>query len=359
MSILNDEIIDAEYSESNVVAGQRSIEVIETEIITITRQAQISAMQYICEIGRRLCEAKELVEHGQWGIWLETKVDYSQSTAENFMKIFKEYKDNQLSLFGDLSQSQTLGKLNATKLLLLTSIPADEREQFVEDNDAENISVREFKQRIKDKQDIIDKLEKEANDSKLLSESNIQDKEVLELMKGKKDAIDKANKKQKEIDNLKLQIEELSSQKIEPSENELEQMKADAEAIIKAEFEDKLKQAEMDKDALQDTISTLEDELRSAVTDAEKKAQANMEAELNKAKDEKEEAISKIAELEKKLKGSNTEMSKLNIYFSEFQTDYQKVQECLESIKDNENFEKLKQGIIGQISSMIEMLSGI
>ena len=367
MSKLDNEIIDAEYTEANIVAGVRSIEIIETEIITITRQAQVTAMHFICELGKRLTEAKELVEHGNWGQWLEERVNYSQSTAENYMKIFKEYKGNQYSLFGDLSESQTLLNLDATKLLLLTKIPADERERFADDNDAENISVRELKQRIKDLEDIKGKIEKEAKENKELLENRILDLEleqgaidtISDLEKAKDAALDKANKKQKEIDSLKAQIEELSSQAIEPSDNELEQIKADAEAEIKAEYEDKLKEAEQEKEELEEKLKSLEEDIDTKIETAKAKAKEELEAELKIHKADKEAATDKIIELEKKLKGSNGDMAKLNIYFSEFQLDFEKVQECLKAIKDNENFEKIKTGMVGQLSSMAEMLSEV
>jgi len=358
MSILGDEIIDADYTESKIVAGQRSIEVIETEIITITRQAQVTAMHFICELGCRLTEAKELVEHGQWGQWLEERVNYSQSTAENYMKIFKEYKGKQYSLFGDLSESQTLLNLDATKLLLLTKIPADEREQFADDNDAENISVRELKQRIKALEHIKGKLEKEAEDKQKLQD-NADNTAIRALEDEMEDAIDKANKKQKEIDSLKAQIEELSSQAIVPSDNELEKLKAEAEAEIKADYEGKLTKAEKEKKELEVKLKALEEDIDNQIEEAAIIANKNIEVAVNKLKVDKDAATDKIIELEKKLKGSNSDIAKLNIYFSEFQIDFEKVQESMKAIKDNENFEKIKAGIIGQMSSMLEMLSEV
>lgn len=366
MSKLDNEIIDAEYTEANIVAGVRSIEIIETEIITITRQAQVTAMHFICELGKRLTEAKELVEHGNWGQWLEERVNYSQSTAENYMKIFKEYKGNQYSLFGDLSESQTLLNLDATKLLLLTKIPADERERFADDNDAENISVRDLKQRIKDLEDIKGKLEKEADLSKELLNNRTQDldnettrKAIDALETEKQKAIDKANAKQKEIDSLNAKIEELSSQSIEPSDNELEKLKADAEAEIKADYEGKLKEAEQEKEELEEKLKSLEEDIDTKIETAKAKAKEDMEAELKSHKADKDAATDKIIELKKKLKGSNGDIAKLNIYFSEFQLDFEKVQECLVAIKDNENFGKIKTGIVGQMSSMLEMISEV
>nr|WP_242831106.1 DUF3102 domain-containing protein [Desulfosporosinus meridiei] len=43
------------------------------------------------EIGRHLTEAKALLEHGEWGQWLEESVSYSHSTATRLIQIFKEH----------------------------------------------------------------------------------------------------------------------------------------------------------------------------------------------------------------------------------------------------------------------------
>ena len=32
-----------------------------------------------------------MLDHGQWGPWLREEVDFSQSSANNFMRIFEEY----------------------------------------------------------------------------------------------------------------------------------------------------------------------------------------------------------------------------------------------------------------------------
>ena len=99
------------------------------------------------EIGRRLTEAKLCLPHGEWGSWLEEKVDYSKSTANNLMRIFEEYGADQLALFGETgAKSQALGSLSYSQAVALLSIPGEEREQFIEENDAANMSTWELQQ---------------------------------------------------------------------------------------------------------------------------------------------------------------------------------------------------------------------
>ena len=47
-----------------------------------------------------------MVKRGTWGTWLKERVDYSQSTANNFMKIYQEYGRNGLA-----EKSQALANL--------------------------------------------------------------------------------------------------------------------------------------------------------------------------------------------------------------------------------------------------------
>ena len=76
---------------STAVAISRTPDMIATEINSIKSQTRIMVLCNSIEIGRRLVEAKEMLPHGEWGKWLETSVDYSQSTANNLMRIFEEY----------------------------------------------------------------------------------------------------------------------------------------------------------------------------------------------------------------------------------------------------------------------------
>ena len=83
-------------------APERTLDVVTLEIQTLQRQAIEVNLMYAIEIGRRLTEAKAMLPHGQWGDYLKIQVSYSQSTANNLMRIFREYGDNQQSLFGKI-----------------------------------------------------------------------------------------------------------------------------------------------------------------------------------------------------------------------------------------------------------------
>ena len=91
-------------------------------------------------MGQKFIEAKDLVPHGEWGKWLEDRIGFSQRTANQLMRIAKEYSAN----------SQAISNLEATKIYLLLELPIDEREKFIDQNDLQNMSTRNMKKRIKE-----------------------------------------------------------------------------------------------------------------------------------------------------------------------------------------------------------------
>lgn len=130
----------------------RSPNIIAVEIQTIKGHARDILLLSSVEIGRRLVEAKELVPHGEWMGWLKENVDYSQSTANNLMAIYREYGDGKFT---------TIGNLSYTKAVALLGVPAEEREQFADEHDVEAMSARELREAVYEKQ----KLERQLQEA--------------------------------------------------------------------------------------------------------------------------------------------------------------------------------------------------
>lgn len=125
-----------------------------SEIRMITEQTKQVVLFNSIEIGRRLTEAKAMVKRGTWGTWLKERVDYSQRTANNFMKIYQEYGRNGLA-----EKSQALANLSYTQALALIDLPEDERARFAEEgnkNDAVSIRGRLHRSRENGKQELRD-----------------------------------------------------------------------------------------------------------------------------------------------------------------------------------------------------------
>ena len=135
---------------------QRGIKDITEEIIYIRNAAQNMALLYACEIGRRLVEAKALLNHGEWMPWLEEKVLFSQASANRFMRLYREYGDK-ISELG--ANSSTLINLSVTNALSLLALPEEERESFAEEHNAEALSNTELEKLIKERDEAIKRAE--------------------------------------------------------------------------------------------------------------------------------------------------------------------------------------------------------
>lgn len=125
----------------------RKPETIANEIVRLSYRMLEDAI----EVGRRFVELKAAVPHGEWGKWLEY-TGYKSSSANNMMRLFEAYGNDELSLFGNV-KSQTFGNLGYSKALELLAVPEDQREEFAVAVDAEHLSVRQLKAKIQEHQE--------------------------------------------------------------------------------------------------------------------------------------------------------------------------------------------------------------
>ena len=243
-----------------IEASVRDIDVVTSEIVTLKRNAQNIMLYYAIEIGKRLKEAKGLLDHGEWGNWLKEKVDFSQSSANNFMKLFDEYGSKQIDLFGQDVNSQTIGNLSYTKALKLLAIPEEERESFAEENDVENISTRE-----------LDKLIKERDEAlKKADEVDALNKRIAELEEGAVKESNESIELEKQIEELKANLEKVqeaekkAKEKIKALKENPEVPKAVIDKITKEAVETAKKDAGEEEEKLKKEIADLEEKQRQS-----------------------------------------------------------------------------------------------
>lgn len=261
--------------------GIRTAETIATEINTIKRQTQKIMLTSSIEIGKRLTEAKELVDHGQWSQWLQKNVNYSERTAQNLMRVYDQYGEKfgmteMDSLFAS-GAPNVFEELSYTQALALLSLPTEEeREQFVEENDVANMSTREMQDAIKAKVDA----EARANDA----EARASDAERMVVQEQQR-----ADLAEKNLENVKAQLRNADEQKtdiLEQARKEREALAArvkelEARPMVsedKTEEIDKLKQKikeledngpEQDKLVFQGHLVVLENEFNAMLNDIE------------------------------------------------------------------------------------------
>ena len=133
----------------NVVAV-RSIEIVTAEIHTIRDNVAKVFMDGVIQIGRRLEEAKQLVPQGEWLRYLDEELGYKPSTAQNYMRIAREFGDGQVGLSGKTA-SDFFGQLGYSQLLPLLGLPEEEREQLAEEHDLAGMSSREIQALVKER----------------------------------------------------------------------------------------------------------------------------------------------------------------------------------------------------------------
>ena len=84
----------------NVMVAVRSIEIVTAEITMIRDNARKVFLESVIQIGTRLEEAKQMVPSGEWTAYLTDKLGYKPSTAQNYMRIAREFGGGQVSLTG-------------------------------------------------------------------------------------------------------------------------------------------------------------------------------------------------------------------------------------------------------------------
>lgn len=110
-------------------------------------------------IGKLLEEAKSLVPHGEWGAWLKNNVDYSESTAQNLMRCYREFGDEQIDFFSGVSDADFFSILTQSQMLELLALPKDQRREFV---DAHREEIEDGSLSTRQMREEIDKLKREA-----------------------------------------------------------------------------------------------------------------------------------------------------------------------------------------------------
>lgn len=201
-------------------------------------------MTLLCgiEIGRRLTEAKEMLEHGAWLPWLEQETDFSTSSAARYMKLFDEYGAAQQGLFGPETNFPTLGNLSISKALSLLAVPEEERESFAAEVHAEEISTRELEEAIRERDEAKKEAETLSNQVEDMAAGNrrlLKEKQTLEE-KAKKAEVDLL-KKENELKAAQVEIRDLQNRPVEVAVQKDEEAEKRAEALQK-EVEDLKKQ---------------------------------------------------------------------------------------------------------------------
>lgn len=229
--------------------GERDIETITGEIL----EAKRAGGEAILTIGRCLIEAKEQLPHGEWLPWLNERVEFSERTARNFMRLAREW-----------SNRQALADLGAAKALTLLALPPEEREQFVEEHNVVDMTSRQLQQAIRERDEARAAAEKAEADRRSAEEARAK---MADDMKVANASLEAARAEREQADDhvrqLEAQLEDLKSRPVDVAvETVVDQQAVEqARAEVRAEMKEKLKIARSQRREAEEALAAAQEQL--------------------------------------------------------------------------------------------------
>lgn len=280
-------------SETTIVVT-RSVEIVTAEIQTIQHNVTKVIFDGVVEIGKRLEEVKALVPHGEWTEYLEAQLGYKPSTAQNYMRIAREFGGIKGTDSEAYNAFETLGY---SQLLPLLGLPEEDRQELAEENELSGMSSREIAALVKERDEA---------------------KQAAEHLQAQ---VDEAEKNLQKVDKVKAQLEK-----------EKAEHKADAGKIkeLSRELEELKQKAQQPAEISPEVMEQMRNEITAEQAAAVKAAEA------------------RAAEAAEKLhKVKNPALHQVNFLFTELQTIYQRLQSSIMELTaaDPETADKLRGAI--------------
>lgn len=274
--------------------SERTLDVITSEIIIIRDNTARTIRQGIIDIGRRLDEAKERVPQGGWLDYLENVLGFKPSTAQNYMRIAREFGDNQIALDG-MSAVDLFGDLGYSQIVPLLGISEEARKELAQNNDLANMSSREIK--------------KLTDDYKKAQKAQQQAQQMADDAKALAEKAEKAAQKAEKA----LEKEEVARQALEDRNNELS-----------GQVEDLLRQLKEKPIEVQAEIVPDEEILRRA----REQVKAETEEQIKQANERAEAATAALEQ------AKNPSVHQVNFLFGEVQENIKKLEIAFQNLKN-------------------------
>ena len=282
---------------------------------------------------------KTLVQYGKWGEYCEKYTGYKQAMAEKLHKNLQGIRCRPTEAIWNFENSESIKNLGVTKLIELTAIPADEREQFVEENNiTEETTVKQLHKLIQEKTDALDRAEKKQA---------VAEKKLEEQIKQSEQA----------AEDKRLMIERLQA--------ELDIRNAEPATVPQDELEKMMKEADENaKKSLQKEIDRLTEEKEKAEQAAKKSKEKykKLKDEVSAEKEKVDAAEKENAELKQTIEklqkesqvGSNENMVKLQMCFEQAQTAIIAVKTALAAVEGSEKYDKLFAAVKETLKGKVE-----
>lgn len=337
----------AEHIQAAQPPVPRDIEVITKEIL----DAKQRTVESILAIGQGLLEAKTLLSHGEWLPWLTERVDFSEATAQNYMKLARRF-----------SNPETFRDLGYSKALVLLALPDKTMDEFIEvphvvdgeEKTVSDMSVRELKAAIRERDEALKAVEQAKADQKAADEAREKMSADMALTNERLAGLNaeveaqsaKAQEAQDTAARLEKELEELRSRPVEVA------VEVDAAAVEAARKEaEAAMQEKLDK--AKDAQARAES-ARQLAEDAKAKAQQ----ELEQAKAEVRAILERAERTEKKAAiAANEDLVLFRTLFDQVQEQVNKLGGVLMKVrnKDSEAAGKLKNALLALADNIREV----
>lgn len=229
----------------NVVAV-RSIEIVTAEINTIRDNARKVFLDAVVQIGTRLEEAKQLVPQGEWTAYLTDRLGYKPSTAQNYMRIAREFGGGQVSLSGKTA-ADAFAELSYSQILPLLGMAEEEREELAEEHDLPSMSSREIAALVKERD------EAKANADKLKEKDKLLRSKLREANEERDKAqssLSDATQREKDLAERLDELEKRPTEVRELTDEELDTIRRE----MRAEADEAVREAEARAHALEEKL---------------------------------------------------------------------------------------------------------
>lgn len=298
------------------------------------------------EIGRRLVEAKAMLNHGEWLPWLEKETGFSNSSAARYMRFFNQCSAEQLGLFGPETNLPALANLSITSAFNLLALPDEERESFIEEHNIENLSTREVERLVKERTEEL-RAQKEAAEA--VSRGEIEARKEAEY--ARKEAEEARIAAENDLSEAEEQLRKIKA--------ELDEIEKRPQAVVYERDEEAIAKAANDAaDAEREKHEKAEKELKeqiAALTGQVKTESGNrekLEKQLHEAEEkvaaaqkdgaEAEELRGQIEGLKKQLAMAAPEVAEFKAAFERVQREFSAMLETLDRIQDEDTKGKLR-----------------
>jgi Protein of unknown function (DUF3102). len=146
------------------IMQKNDIKTLTEEILRLKQQT----LENVIEIGKRLIEVKKNIPRGEWRDYLKDKVDFKERTAQNYMRVAREFLN-----------TQAIADLGQTKVFALLDVKLEKREEFIskkhkvngKEKTVQEMSTRELKQSIREYEKLEEKLKNKEEEIKNIKEN--------------------------------------------------------------------------------------------------------------------------------------------------------------------------------------------